>query len=77
MHLLKSGICLRKRATSTRIADKIPSMFLIQFKAQQAVRKVNGMWGQRKQKTDLGSIQTHILQGGGSPTAEDAPVTLK
>lgn len=52
-------------------------MFLIQFKAQQAVRKVNGIWGQRKQKTDLGSIQTHILQGGGSPTAEDPPATLK
>lgn len=49
-------------------------MFLIQFKAQQAV---NGMWGQRKQKTDLGSMQTHIPQEGGRSNAEDPPVTLK
>lgn len=50
-------------------------MPLIQFKSQQAT---NGMWGQRKQKTDLGSMQTYTLQGGGERSnTEDPQVTLK
>lgn len=64
MHLLKSGSCLRKRAISTRIANKIPSMFLIQCKAQQAVRKVNGMWGKRKQDWSWFYSNTHSARRG-------------
>lgn len=75
MHLLRSTSCLRKKGNFPWIADKIPSMFLIQFKSQQAT---HGMWGQRKQKTDLGSMQTYTLQeGGGRSNTEDPQVTLK
>lgn len=59
MHLLKPGSCIRKGESSTRISDKIQPTLLVQLKAQQVVKKDNGMWGRRKQKTDLGSIETH------------------
>lgn len=45
MHLRKPESCVRKRATLTRISDKIQTMLLAQVRAQQAVKKVNGTWG--------------------------------
>jgi len=50
MHILKLGSCIRKRATSSRISDKIQSMLLVQFRAQQAAKKVSGTWGEESRR---------------------------
>lgn len=53
-------------------------MLFVQLRAQQAVKKVSGVWGQRKQKTDLGSIEIHTPKKEGERSnAEDPAVTLK